>query len=455
MKLLKDIIKVLNSNVLMLVSNIILNLLIPLTLSVPEYGYYRKYIMYITYIAVFNLGFIDGIYIKYGGESLNGRHSLLTSERSFLAKFQLIVSIMMVIISLFINDRILLFLSLSIIPINLGGFHKIVYQATGQFSKYSRVNIVYTLVNLMLLLILLAFNVDNSIFYISASLAAYVVILLLMEIDFAKHRRDKTKVEKVNFYKYFKVGIFILLGNIAVLLFTNMGAWLVNLFFTIEEFAQFAFATTMLNMVLVVISAVGLTFYNFLAKNENHQIIRFTKEILIVLGILSGMIFFILEMFIMKYLPHYSASLSIISISFVNLPYIMVINVVILNLYKARKQERRFFNIVILMLGISIILNTTSFYLFHSMEWIALSTTISYVIWYVFSIYKDFRFMKGNLNEALLLVVHSSVFLYTANYLNWMMGFCFYILICFLSLLIFYKKEINEIWKKVRSLVRR
>ncbi|OMD74809.1 hypothetical protein BSK64_18435 [Paenibacillus odorifer] len=455
MKLLKDILKVFNSNVLMLVSNIILNILLPLTLSISEYGYYRKYIMYITYVAIFNLGFIDGIYIKYGGENLGTKKTSLKIERNFLAKFQLIVSITMILVSLFINDVILLLLSVSIIPINLGGFHKILYQATGQFSKYARINVVYTIINFLLISFLLVFNVGNSLYYIISSLIAYIVILFLMEYDFAKFTKNEEKNDLIKPYKYFKVGIFILLGNIAVLLFTNMGAWLVSLFFSIEEFAQFSFATAMLNMVLVAISAVGLTFYNFLAKNEDHEIINFTKTVLIVLGMISGVTFFVLEMFIEKYLPHYSASLSIISISFVNLPYIMIINVIILNLYKARKQEKRFFGIVFLMLGISFALNFTSYFLFHSLEWIALSTTLSYIIWYFISVNIDFRFMRGTLKEVLLLFVHCSIFLYSANSLNWINGMFIYVVFCFFALILLYKRELTRIWKQASNLFKR
>ncbi|MDR4294046.1 hypothetical protein, partial [Bacillus cereus] len=104
MKLIKDILKVFNSNVLMLLSNIILSIFLPLSLSVDEFGEYRKYILYISYIAIFNLGYIDGIFIKYGGKNLEDNKKSLRAEHKFLVIFQLIVTIILICISVLEKD---------------------------------------------------------------------------------------------------------------------------------------------------------------------------------------------------------------------------------------------------------------------------------------------------------------------------------------------------------------
>lgn len=454
LKLVKDILKVFNSNVVMLLSNIILSIFLPLSLSVTEYGEYRQYILYISYIAIFNLGYIDGIFIKYGGENLEYSKNDLKKEHRFLVIFQFIVTVILICVSIIKKDMLFLLLSLSIVPINVSGFHKMLYQSTGLFSKYSRVNILFTIFNLFLIGCLLLLHVNNSSYYICATLIANTLLLMIMEYDFYKLVLGVESNEKIQYSYYFKVGIFILAGNFAILLFNNIGMWIVNLFFTIEDFAQYSFATSMLNMVLLAVSSVGLTFYNYLAKNEDYKMVKFTTKILIILGIISGCLFFVLKLFINKVLPHYSASLDIIAVSFVNLPYIMVINVILINLYKARKQEKKFFLIVFVMLLISLILNFTSFIIFHSLTLIALSTTISYIIWFIICTNIDFKYLKSDLSELFMLAIHFISFLLCSNYLSWIVGLIVYFSIISISMFIFYKKDflkLINIIKKIRS----
>ena len=42
--------------------------MLPIILSVVDYGNYRQYILYMSFTYIFNAGFNDGIYIKYGGK---------------------------------------------------------------------------------------------------------------------------------------------------------------------------------------------------------------------------------------------------------------------------------------------------------------------------------------------------------------------------------------------------
>ncbi|MEX5519329.1 lipopolysaccharide biosynthesis protein [Bacillus cereus] len=454
MKLIKDILKVFNSNVLMLLSNIILSILLPLSLSVNEFGEYRKYILYVSYMGIFHLGYIDGIFIKYGGKSLEDNRAELRAEHKFLVIFQLIVTVVLIGISVLQKDIVLLLIAFSVIPINISSFHKMLYQSTGLFGKYSRLNIIFTIFNLFFIGCLLILNVDNSSYYIGATLIANILLLLMVEYDFFQLIRGVESSNKIAYSYYFKVGVFILVGNFSILFFNNIGLWIVNLFFSIKEFAQYSFATSMLNMILLGVSSVGLTFYNYLAKSENLQMVQLTKKILIVLGILSGCVFFILKLFISKILPQYSDSLDIIAVSFVNLPYIMVINVILVNLYKARKQEKRFFLIVITMLFISVILNFSSFIIFQSLTLIALATTISYIIWFITCTSMDFKYLKSNRSELSVLSIHFILFLFCSNYLNWFIGLVVYGGVISILIFIFYKGDFLKLMhmvKKVRN----
>lgn len=90
--------------------------------------------------------------------------------------------------------------------------------------------------------------------------------------------------------------------------------------------------------------------------------------------------------------------MNIIAISFSAYPYIIVINIVIVNLYKARKEERKYLKVVLKMLGIAFLYNLITTILFKNSILIAASTTASFITWYFYSL-KDFSYLFKDKKE--------------------------------------------------------
>lgn len=456
MKLIKDILKVIVSNFIMLGSNFVIGFILPATLTVDDYGLYKQYLLYSSYIAIFNLGFIDGIYIKYGGISVSSIDSVeLKKEHKALLLFQLLVSVIMLLISIFFKSMNLFFISLTIIPINISGFHKLFYQATGQFGKYSKNNILFAILNIMFIFILVFLvKTENYASYIVAYILVNFLILCVLEFDFKKMKTQILHSEKKSenlLYPRIKVGIFVLLANISVQLFNTVGLWMTNFFLSIDKFAQYSFANSMLSMILLLVSAAGLTFYNYIAKKEDKEILFVIKDLLLILGLASGLAFFVLKFIILTFLGEYINSLDVISISFVSIPYIMVINVLVINLYKARKKEKKYLEIVAKMLFVNIIINVILFMIYRNTISVALGTTISFIIWYFYSINVDFNYLKSDFKQVLLLISHFIIFIYCSHYLSWLIGMCVY-LVFIIGVLLFSREKLNMILKKVRQI---
>lgn len=43
---------------------------LPRYLSIESYGYYKVFQLYVNYLGIAHLGFVDGIYLKYGGREI-------------------------------------------------------------------------------------------------------------------------------------------------------------------------------------------------------------------------------------------------------------------------------------------------------------------------------------------------------------------------------------------------
>ena len=70
MKLSKGIIQVITANLINLVISVGNGFLLPKFLSVESYAALKTFLLYTSYIGILHLGYVDGIYIKYGGKTI-------------------------------------------------------------------------------------------------------------------------------------------------------------------------------------------------------------------------------------------------------------------------------------------------------------------------------------------------------------------------------------------------
>ncbi len=66
-KILRDFSYSISSNLISLAVSTLVVLIVPKFIGVTEYGYWQLYIFYTNYVGVLHFGWLDGIYLRYGG----------------------------------------------------------------------------------------------------------------------------------------------------------------------------------------------------------------------------------------------------------------------------------------------------------------------------------------------------------------------------------------------------
>ncbi|WP_034549675.1 lipopolysaccharide biosynthesis protein [Carnobacterium funditum] len=446
MQLIKNIIRVSIANVMNFGSSFIVGFILPAYLSVAEYGMYKEYTLYLSFVYIFNFGFNDGIYIKYGGKDygeINKKE--LHEEHTFITLFQFIVFLCMLAFSFIIKDLILILFSIVTLFMSIITYHQNFAQATGNFKVYSNANIFKTIINISTILFaIFILNSSDYVIYIIMNIVTNIFIFLLYEVVFLKEYGLNFRISFKNKVSIFKIGIFVLIANMSMTFVGNIGSWVVNFGFPIEDFSQYSFSTSMLNLILLIVNAVGLIFYNIISKNENEEMLKFTKRILLLLGIIGGLLFFVFKVIIEVFLSKYTPALSLLSITFISIPYIMVANVIITNLYKSRKNEKKYFRDVIAFATSSLILVGSVYLITDNMTSIALATTFAYIFWYLYSTNKEYKYLKSTKREYLLLISHFIVFYLTANYVSNIWG-AFLYLIYIIIVSIMFRNDFKKI----------
>ena len=128
-----------------------------------------------------HLGFIDGMYLFMGGKKMDMLDVVnVSKEISTLRISQMIITCLVILSAAIINNKILIFAALSILPVNMAMYYRYLYQSTGEYKLYGRVinslTILTCFINLFLLFII---RTDNLYYYI----IGYVLLNYLTELS--------------------------------------------------------------------------------------------------------------------------------------------------------------------------------------------------------------------------------------------------------------------------------
>lgn len=407
----RQLFKVLFVDIFTLLTGLLSVFFLPKVVSVEEYAYYRTFSLFITYAGMFHLGFSDGMYIKFGGEKFSSLNKAqISSYYKILMMIVSIFTIGLLSFSLINDNRLLIYFSLYILPFNLIHFYKLLYRSTGEFGKYSILQGLQSLLNLLpiVLFLILSFKRTDSLIVMQL-IGLFFIAILLNFFLIIKNRKNKRegKAQYQPSYSEIKgiitIGITVMIANVINTLFYSVDRWLVKIYFSTAEFAYYSFAVSILSLFLVLIASLTNFSYSFLAradKNPQDSNIKNSKLkiYLLIFSFLFLNVYYLMELIIEIYLPKYIHSLSYISILFMTLPFMGVINVLYSNLYKTQKRLKEFFITVSCMLILSSLINILFIYIYKSVYVIALGTLISFIIWYIISSY-HFKGLRCNFKE--------------------------------------------------------
>lgn len=110
METFKNIFRVIVSNIIGRSTGFLVTFFFPIILSLEDYGNYQKYVTLLSFTYLFNLGYNDGIYIKYGGKNINElSRKTIQREHNFILLFQLAVFLLMFLYAIFTKNTIYVF----------------------------------------------------------------------------------------------------------------------------------------------------------------------------------------------------------------------------------------------------------------------------------------------------------------------------------------------------------
>lgn len=445
-KLSSGIITVLIANVCNLGFSVLTSFLLPKYLSVETYAAIKTYQLYIGYIGLLHLGYVDGIYIKNGGRRFDEISRVeLSKSLATLRVLQMLIMSVFLGICVFYRDTTFIAFTLAILPINMAAYFQMLFQSIGEFKRYSvliRATTIATFIVNMVLLLL--FRTDLKIYYLSAYVILSYIIWFVLEQNVRSLYKEKFELfafDKNEIVVNVKSGLLLTLGNLSSSLFTGMDRWFVKILMTTFDFAQYSFAVSIEHFVNVALNPVSITLYNYFCRHdESKQIIKIRRYVLIFATIVIAAAFpakFIMEHFLTAYIE----ASRIIFLLFSAQIFYFTIKSIYVNLYKARKKQNIYFMKLIVSIAAGAIFNMVFYYLMRCREAFAVGTVFSSIFWWVLCL-PDFKEIKYRLNEILYMFIELIAYNFCGIGFNSIIGFCIYVPFTVIMMLVFLRYDV-------------
>ena len=446
------------SNVIKLISSILIGFVIPNMLGLTNYGYYKVFVLYLTYVGLFHFGFIDGIYLKYGGndyESLD-KKSFRTYFK-FLLLIELGVSLIGLLFTVFFiegqRQLIFIFLFLNLIAVNLTSYYQFISQITSRFKEYSTRIVLLSFTNILIVAFLYFMKISDYRIYITLIVSTNYILLLwylytYRDITFGKSGKIGEIKHEIVFF--FKTGIPLLLANLASTLVITVDKQIVEILFPVEVFGVYSFAYSMLSMITVVVSAVSIVLYPTLKRTNLENIPKnyYNLNRIIILVVLFGLMgYFPLLWFVPRFLPDYVGALVIFRVALPGLVLISSISAVKHNFFKITNKNFAFFLIGLIAVSTNALLNIVAYSIYGTTVSIAISSIFGISLWYIIT--ESYMVKKHNIrwksNFVLILIGVSTFYLVTSLENYFISGGIYFVFLLIIA-------SLN--YKKIRSFLK-
>lgn len=456
--MLNVLINVMSANLAALVMKMISGFVFPQFMTTQAYADYQTFSLYLSYIPILSIGFPTGMFVQYGGRSFSQiDKARYKSEVHILVVILCFFTVLFDVIWLFVPNRMLLYMTLCILPYCLVCSYQSLYQAWGEFHKYTRTHVLTMAVPLLgsalLYLVLGKLEAEYFIFLFITIYVFYALAILYRAAGVTRSVVRTPYFDKVNL-QTLKVGFSICIGNYINVLFHSVDKQFVKLIFDTTSFAQYSFGLSLQSIVMVFITSAAQPMYHFLASRQvDQKRYNIVMRLLLMLGTCAGIAYHTCRVVVTWLVPKYTHSLDVIAVYFAAFPAMAVINCLYINLYKLTKQTKQYVYTLAGVLLLSVGLNG----LFVFCRWEATSITFATVIVYYAWLLWDarrFRSLHFGIRDGVFLTGYLAAYLISLQIPNAVPAAAVYGLLVVLVCITVYKNEVRFALELARQKLR-
>lgn len=393
---IKGLFRVSSANLFALGASLVTSFVLPLAISVEQYGYWQLYSLYLAYIGFFVLGFNDGIHLNYSSCEYNSDfQKKFKTFFIYLSIVSIAETLLLAVILFFtfprntISSYLAIIVALNLLPTALDGLFLYMSQGTLRFKEYSLLSIIDKALFLVIMVCLLILKVENALYYI----IAYTAIRYLSLIYVYYSAKEVFKAEalpikavgpeiKNNYFKGFPLMIAGILGGPSLIV---GGRLLVQNKMGIESFSAYSFSLNTIVIAAQFISAVATVFYPILKRTSKEDLPKMYAsfdKVTTLFSIVLLLSYYPAALLVNLLYVKYSSILSYLFVVYPLFIYQCKSNVLIVNAYKVKNSPVRLILVNIIGIAIHLLCIFIAYSISPGVGSIALATLFSLALWY-------------------------------------------------------------------------
>lgn len=408
--LFKNISYSFTANITSMLISVFMIIFMPKFLEVQDYSIWQLYIFYSSYLGFFHFGWLDGIYLRYGGYEFEQLDKLKFSNQLYsLFLFEVIITVILLSYIYFeladlLQKEILIFVSLLLLPVILYTFSSFILQITNRIKEYAKLILFerLTFVFVVVLYLVCGFRSYIGLFYIDlfgkilAMLFGIYLIKGILVFNFTKFTVIIAEIcENVN------VGSKLLFANIASMLILGIIRFGISQYWNVVTFGKISLALSIANFLMVFINAVSVVLFPALKRVADNELkIVYQKIDIVLTVILLGALalYYPLKYILNWWLPQYADSLMYVSILF-PICFFESKVVLLINTYlKALRQEALLLKVNFVTVALSALLTYFCVVYLHNLQFTVFSILVLFLFKY--SISKYFLMKKLQISDS-------------------------------------------------------
>lgn len=388
---IKNIAYTLSSNLITLIVSTLTVLIVPKFIGVYEYSFWQLYVFYTSYVVVLHFGWLDGIYLRYGGQQYKKLNKgLFYSQFIQFLSFQVVFFGVIYVIAAFFfkgNNLYIWFCTgLAMVLINLRQFCLYILQDTGRLKEYSVIFSLDRILYLVGIFLLLIFKVNNFKYYIVVDLVGRAVSMFYAfftckELIFRKFSEFYFSLDEVGLN--ISIGVKLLIANFASSLIIGIVRYGIQYGWGVRVFGKMSLTLNVSNFLMTFISAVGLVLFPFLKrinKNQLQSFYNFLKSAVIIVMLIGIIVYYPLNYFLPMWLPKYKDALIYMGLLFPMAVYSGQFQLLISTFMKALRMEKQLLLVNLKTLLFSTILTIINVFLIKRIDITMFSIVLS--LWF-------------------------------------------------------------------------
>lgn len=368
------------SNLLTLIISTIVILIVPKIIGVYEYGLWQLFIFYSSYVGLLHFGWLDGIYLRYGGKHYEDLDKeLFKTQAIFLLGSQAFFSVIISAIAYYVLhsdiQNIIYSVSITIIIVNMKTFFQFVLQMTNRITEYAISNFISSVSYAIILVLLIFLGVRDYNFFIFSYIVGQSCALLYCLFVCRDLITVKVKMDFFINYNEIRsnlmVGIKLVLSNIAGMLIIGIVRFGIQHGWNVATFGKVSLVLSISNLLMVFVGAISLVLFPILRRidvKKINGIYNSLRDILMPIIFVGILVYFPINFCIPLWLPKYSSALVYMSILFPMVAYQAKFEVLSNTFLKVLRMERQLMFINVATLLLSLILTLISVGILHSLS---------------------------------------------------------------------------------------